>query len=81
MDVDEAARRILEYLAERPNASDTFEGIAQWWLGAASLHASSQTVQRALDRLVRQGHLVAKKRIDGTIIYVKAQTPDPERGA
>jgi len=81
MDVDEAARRILEYLAERPNASDTFEGVAQWWLGAASLQASSQTVQRALEQLVRQGQLTAKKRIDGTIIYVRAKTPDPDSGA
>jgi hypothetical protein len=71
-DVDEVARRILEYLDSCPNASDTFEGIAQWWLGAASLHVPAETVQRALDQLAHQRRLVAKRRIDGTTVYTRA---------
>jgi hypothetical protein len=78
MDVDEAAQRILDYLAKRPNASDTAEGVAQWWLGAEGLHAAAHTVQLALDRLVREGLLTAKKRIDGTILFVRARPLDSD---
>ena len=32
MDEDQVAKDILAYLAEHPQAMDTLEGIAEWWL-------------------------------------------------
>jgi len=67
-EVDEAAERIRKYLEASPNASDTFEAIAHWWLEGVR----PEIVRQALARLVAQGVLAAKTLIDGTVIYGSA---------
>ena len=54
---DELARAILAYLAERPQALDTLEGIATWWLLRQHVHTEVQRVAGALERLTAQGLL------------------------
>lgn len=45
---------IREYLVAHPRATDSADGIAQWWLGDEGI-ASVQLVRRALERLVAEG--------------------------
>jgi len=61
--VDETMVRIRRYLDEHPNAADTLQGIALWWLYGNPGRAWLETVERAMDRLSAAG--VATKRTLG----------------
>lgn len=61
---------ITSYLAEHPNASDTAEGIARWWLGAD--YADWWKVKLALDWMVRRGVLARHMAADGRESYRNA---------
>ena len=52
---------ILEYLAEHPNAMDTLEGIAGWWLERHRIRVSVEALSRVLERLVESGVLEMKR--------------------
>lgn len=54
---DEVARSILAYLAEHPQAMDTAEGIAGWWIMRAQVRVTARTVTRVLRQLVERGLL------------------------
>jgi len=75
--VDETMVRIRRYLDEHPNAADTLQGIALWWLYGNPGRAWLETVERAMDRLSAAG--VATKRTlgDGTVIYERNRDRDP----
>lgn len=63
------AEEIRRYLASRPDASDTVEGIAKWWITRQRLDESLVVVRMAVDQLVAAGHLSERRRLDGTSIY------------
>ena len=46
---EEVEREILDYLRAHPNAMDTAEGIAEWWLDP--IEVSVRVVREALDHL------------------------------
>jgi hypothetical protein len=48
---------ILAYLAERPHATDTVEGIAKWWLMRQRVRIVVARVEEALGKLTGQGKL------------------------
>lgn len=52
------AREILFYLSENPQAKDTAEGIAQWWLLDQKLTRELSQVSEALAELVEAGLIV-----------------------
>jgi hypothetical protein len=52
---EEIARGILAHLAGHPQAMDSPEGIAEWWLPADRPHVSVAQVTCVLQRLVEQG--------------------------
>ena len=52
---------LLGYLSAYPDARDTAEGIAQWWLRAHAVNAHETTVREALKELVASGWLIAKE--------------------
>jgi len=54
---DELARSILNYLAEHPQATDTIEGIAEWWVMREQVRKDVELLQRVLRRLTQQGLL------------------------
>jgi hypothetical protein len=58
----EIERAILRYLLANPEAKDTLEGIAQWWLLREWMARKLPTVERALRRLIAR-QLVAESRI------------------
>ena len=65
---DDVKQRILAYLAERPRAMDTVEGIALYWL-----EAEVDDVRRALAELVSLGQVVAYRQ--GGQVYYRAASP------
>ena len=58
-----ASEKVEHFLKSNPQASDTAEGIARWWV-----HMPVSIVAQALDHLVNQGIVEKIERDDG-IIY------------
>lgn len=48
---------ILAYLAEHPQASDTLEGITEWWLMREQVRVEVSKLKRTLRHLMAQGLL------------------------
>lgn len=69
----ELCRRILSYLAEHPQAADTIEGIAQWWLQDPQLEQSGNQLQEALDYLTAQHFVVTRQGRNGRVSYAMNQ--------
>ena len=60
---------ILAYLAENPDAGDTLEGIAEWWLRNQMIKFEIQAVSEAVANLVAEGLIVERKGSDSRSIY------------
>jgi len=69
--VKSIAKDISTYYRENPNAGDTVEGIASWWITSQRLKNSKNMVKNALEYLVNQGEL-DKKVFNGREIYVRS---------
>jgi len=54
----EIAYAILDYLLKHPDAKDTLEGIAQWWLLDRWTEQRVVDVQRAVSGLLSKGLIV-----------------------
>ena len=61
MDKEEVAKRIMDYLHKHPDAGDTLEGIAMWWLQLEKVEESVDNVSDALEELVKEGKLKKQK--------------------
>ena len=62
-------RAILAYLARNPEAADTVDGIAEWWLWKQRIVDVKSDVQKVLDKLAREGLLLARRAGDGKVHY------------
>lgn len=51
------AHCVLDYLAEHPQATDTLEGIAEWWVMREQVRVDVKLLERVLHRLTEQGFL------------------------
>ncbi|MHC4118863.1 MAG: hypothetical protein ACYSWO_15290 [Planctomycetota bacterium] len=60
---------ILDYLRNNPDAGDTLEGIAGWWVGLQQIEISVKDVANALDGLLEEGVIRTHTARDGTSIY------------
>lgn len=65
----DVALKILRYLEQNPNAADTVEGILEWWLPQQSMSEEEKLVERALERLVEQGLILAVQPADARKHY------------
>lgn len=63
------AGRILDYLRKNPDAGDTLEGIACWWLGLQQIEISVNEVEDALNSLLKEGVIRTHRTRDGIAIY------------
>jgi hypothetical protein len=59
-DGDEAMQSVLSYFVHNPEAADDVEGIARWRLLEETIAHTIDQTQRALRRLVAEGHLVER---------------------
>jgi len=62
---------ILEYLARHPDASDTLDGIAGWWLTAIDPPPSAEVLHTTLDALIAEGKLARIVMVDGRHLYAR----------
>jgi hypothetical protein len=69
------ARTIDDYLHRHPDASDSAEGVARWWLPAGSSPAADQ-VLKALKVLLAEGRLVEVVLPGGRVVYARPRRPD-----
>lgn len=76
-DEDEIARTILDYLRTHPQASDTLEGVAKWWLMRQRVSESTEVVQRVLQRLRDRGLIRERRLAGGRTLY---EASEPEEG-
>jgi hypothetical protein len=70
---DDIADVILGYLTEHPRASDTLEGIAEWWIMRHQVRVEVDTLKRVLRQLVSSGLLEKSGTGDNTRYHLKAQ--------
>jgi hypothetical protein len=79
--IDRLARAIVRYADAHPNASDTLEGVARWWVASDAEHAPADVLQRALDRLTDRHVLTRRVLPDGRRMYaVSTSRADPPTG-
>ena len=78
---EKLAEAILEYLAEHPQASDTLEGIAEWWIMRQQIRAEVATVAKVLRQLTASGLLEEIGKGKKTRRYrLKVMEPERVRG-
>lgn len=70
--VQEAAEVIRRYLEVRPNAAETVEGVAKWWLTRQRFDDSVELAQEALDLLEGSGKVVKFHLAGGKVMYRRA---------
>jgi hypothetical protein len=68
--IESAVEEIGRYLVAHPNASDTAEGVRDWWIGGQRAVFSLDVVQAALDRLV-EAHMLECRSIPGGVLYTR----------
>jgi len=66
------AREIERHFEAHPNAADTAEGILRWWLPQEWVEVSLENLQRGLDLLLANGHIVERRMSDGHRLYARA---------
>ncbi|HRP24343.1 MAG TPA: hypothetical protein PLF79_02900 [Thauera sp.] len=77
--LEELMEAIEAYLACHPEAVDSEEGIARWWLRSRGLEATADEVHTALQRLIAFHAVRVTHTPDGRQVYGAAPRPDPER--
>jgi hypothetical protein len=70
------AQQIQEYLELRPQAGDTLEGIANWWLLRQQVNESVEEIKRALAMLKTRNVIVEQKWAGRTIYVASKRTSD-----
>lgn len=63
------ALRILAYLHENPDATDTSEGIVEWWLLDREIREQQERVEKALAELASEGWVIASQQADSRVRY------------
>ncbi len=66
--IDAIANAVRSYLDQHPDAADTVDGIAKWWLPAPWC-VDPDSVQSALTRLEAQGAVSRRTLADQHVLY------------
>lgn len=68
-DLSALCQGILQYLREHPEAADSLDGIAAWWLPRSNHGAPTEAVQEALAKLVAERRIACIDLADGRTLY------------
>ena len=63
------ARAILEYLSRHPQAKDTREGIATWWLQQQQIQYAVRQISRVMEFLASRDFIVERRGRDLRVYY------------
>jgi Fe2+ or Zn2+ uptake regulation protein len=73
-------KMILAYLEQNPDAVDTAEGIAKFWMQRQNAEITFMKVSRTLEKLVKKGSIKVFQSLDGTLYYkLKKDRPESEQ--
>jgi len=72
----EACQYILGYLIDNPDASDTLDGIMEWWLLNQKIRFETRIVFQAVTKLVADGLIVEVQGPDSRTIYKVNRSED-----
>ena len=61
--------QLLDYLMRNPHATDTLEGIAQWWLLEERIHRSIVVIRAALAEMAAKKFILVRQSADGRAHY------------
>lgn len=62
-------KEILRYLLQHPEAQDTVEGIAQWWLLERRIERHTRRLRAVVEELTAEGLLVERTGLDQRSLY------------
>ncbi len=68
----EITEAILEYFAEHPNASDTLEGIAEWWIMRRQVRFEVELLAKVLRQMTGSGLLEKVGKGDQALYQLKS---------
>ncbi len=71
--VADVAAALRRYLDAHPEACDTLQWIAAWWLPPRHAAIATAVVRTAVELLVASGHMQAAHGPDGQTVYRAAQ--------
>ena len=60
---------ILQYLHDHPEAADSLDGIASWWLPQSGFSVTIESVQAALAQLVEERQIARIDLADGRTLF------------
>jgi hypothetical protein len=66
---NDTSEEILNYLFKHPDASDTLEGITEWWLLSQRISYEMKRVKAAVFKLVEEGWIIEIKDKKSTVHY------------
>lgn len=70
--ISSIAQSIKRYLDSRPQASETVEGVAKWWLIQQRYNDSLEQVRQALEYLEQKGEVSRIQLADGREVFRNA---------
>lgn len=71
-ELENVADAISRYISSRPNATETVEGVAKWWLVRQRYEDSVEVVQDALNYLEKKGKVTRLTVPGGKVVYCSA---------
>lgn len=74
------ADEIREYLTNHPNAADSLDGVAKWWLRRQRFEQSRSRIKQALDILETQGVVKRTSAVNPVYSLANKEPPDGEPG-
>ena len=78
-ELDRVVAAIEAYLERHPEAADSADGIARWWLARDGMEDCVEDVRAALARLLDRGVVTARTLPSGERIYSAARPPAGRR--
>jgi Fe2+ or Zn2+ uptake regulation protein len=66
------AQEISAYLKAHPEAADSLEGVARWWLARQHYEQAINKVKKALEYLVAEGVVTRTSTTGGNTLYSSA---------
>ncbi len=67
---EQVSKMILDYIRKYPDAGDTLEGIARWWLQTERIESSLDQVADALEDLMQKGVITSHTVQGGPVLYM-----------
>ncbi|MBI5196054.1 MAG: hypothetical protein HZA10_07000 [Nitrospirae bacterium] len=69
MKQEDISKKIADYLRRNPDAGDTLEGVARWWVQCECIEESVEKVAAVLEILVQKGAVKKQDAGDGRPLY------------